>query len=66
MGNYRSSIDNEIGWKERRRSFQTYRNRARNALGRCQDCGKPIYQTDKDGEPYRLCYGCSRGTFTGK
>lgn len=37
------------------RSFQKKR-----PISSCEQCGRPIYTTDKDGLPYRLCYTCNR------
>ena len=48
-------IDSEI------RSKEFLRSRSRKALSYCEDCGAKVYGTDEDGEPYRLCYKCSRG-----
>jgi len=31
-------------------------------LAYCEDCGKPIYSTDDEGLPYRLCYACNHST----
>jgi len=62
--NYKASdaIDREISNKEHSRAFIRYRSKARNPLAYCDNCGAPIFNVDSSGEPYRLCYSCSRSS----
>ncbi len=55
---YKADIDAQIDAKERGRFFRGYRQKSKNPLAHCENCGKPIFGTDRSGEPYRLCYKC--------
>lgn len=52
--------DYELENLETRKHFKD--RSSRRPLGHCEDCGKPIYQCDEDGIPFRICYVCSRST----
>ncbi len=57
--NYRADVDNEINRKEKSRFFRGHRQKSKNPLAYCEDCGNPIFGRDQTGEPYRLCYKCA-------